>query len=155
MLSQIERGAANPTFATLWNIAHALGLEIGSLVAGARPRDEMGQNVETMRAHYTPTLQSANGQCVLRILSPVATASELEWYQLEMDKGGRLESEKHAVGTLEHLTCLNGSIRIESGGVEQRLSKGDTARYRADAPHAIENVGKSRAVALLVVLYRS
>jgi transcriptional regulator with XRE-family HTH domain len=154
MLSQIERGQANPTFATLWNIAHALGLKIGSFIADTQPPESGEGGMETMRAHNTPTLQSGDGRCLLRILSPVATASELEWYRIEFDKHGRLESEPHAAGTFEHLTCLKGSVRVESGGGEQLLSKGDTARYKGDVPHLIENVGKSGAIALLVVLYR-
>ena len=32
MLSQIERGKANPTFATLWHLTQSLGVEIGDLV---------------------------------------------------------------------------------------------------------------------------
>ena len=33
MLSQVERGEANPTFATLWNLTQALGLNLDDLVA--------------------------------------------------------------------------------------------------------------------------
>ena len=32
MLSQVERGEANPTFATLWNLTQALGLNLDDLV---------------------------------------------------------------------------------------------------------------------------
>ena len=32
MLSQIERGEANPTFATLWNLTRALDLEFSDLI---------------------------------------------------------------------------------------------------------------------------
>lgn len=153
MLSQIERELANPTFATLWNIAQSLGLEISTLTGETEPDARSDQAIETMRGHFTPTLQSADGCCLLRILSPVTTASRIEWYRLEMDRAGKLESEPHAAGTLEHLTCLDGTIRVASGGAEQILAKGDTARYRGDIPHLIENTGESAAQALLVVLY--
>jgi len=155
MLSQIERGQANPTFATLWNIAHALGLDIGSMIGEVEPGEAPSSKVEVMRAHSTPTLRSADGRCVLRIVSPVETASRVEWYQLNMDQGGLLESEPHAFGTVEHLTCLSGDIRVVSGADEQRLAPGDTARYRGDVPHAIGNIGDGGAVALLVLLYSS
>jgi transcriptional regulator with XRE-family HTH domain len=155
MLSQIERGQANPTFATLWNIAHALGLDIGSMIGEVPPGVAPSSKVEVMRAHSTPTLRSADGRCVLRIVSPVETASRFEWYQLIMDQGGLLESEPHARGTVEHLTCLSGDIRVLSGNDEQRLSPGDTARYRGDVPHAIGNIGDGGAAALLVLLYSS
>ena len=32
MLSQVERGEANPTFATLWSLTQALGLSLDDLV---------------------------------------------------------------------------------------------------------------------------
>ena len=155
MLSQIERGQANPTFATLWNIAHAVGLDIGSMIGEVEPDGTPNDKVEVMPAHSTPTLRSADGRCVMRIVSPVETASRVEWYQLDMDQGGLLESEPHTVGRVEYLTCLSGDIRVVSGDNEQRLSPGDTARYRGDVPHAIGNVGDAGVVALLVLLYSS
>lgn len=153
MLSQIERGLANPTVATLWNIAHALGLEIGSLIGTAESEVTPAAQVETMSANYTPTIRSADGRCLLKILSPVDAASRVEWYRLEMKCNGLLESQPHAIGAVEHLTCLEGTIRVVSGKGEQLLSKGDTARYPGDIKHLIENTGNTEAQALLVVLY--
>lgn len=155
MLSQIERGQANPSFATLWNIAHALGLDIGSMIGDVKSGEEPAERIEMMRAHSTPTLRSADDHCVLRIISPVETASQVEWYLLEMDRGGLLDSEPHATGTVEHVTCLDGQIRVISGGSELRLSPGDTVRYRADVEHAIENIGDDSASGLIVLLYRN
>src|SRR5215510_4211100 len=36
MLSQIERGKVNPTFATLWHLTQSLGIDIGELLEKAR-----------------------------------------------------------------------------------------------------------------------
>jgi quercetin dioxygenase-like cupin family protein len=34
------------------------------------------------------------------------------------------------------------------------LARGDSASYRADVPHAIENLGKGPAMLILVVIYQ-
>jgi quercetin dioxygenase-like cupin family protein len=47
-----------------------------------------------------------------------------------------------------------GRVRVESGSDLETLSKGDSASYRADVPHAIVNVGKTAATVMLVVVYR-
>lgn len=150
MLSQIERGQANPTFGTLWNITQSLGLELSDLVEASTPRPAVV--IERLQARLTPTIASQDGACLLRILSPGGTAGQMEWYELTLKPGGRLESEPHGSGAMEHLTCLAGQLQVRSGDAEQALVPGDTARYRGDLGHAIVNGGPEPARALLVVI---
>ena len=49
MLSQIERGAANPTFATLWNVTQALGVEFHVRERQHVDHDAFG--IDRMTAH--------------------------------------------------------------------------------------------------------
>jgi len=151
MLSQIERGQANPTFGTLWNITQSLGLEFAELVEGAGAAKREGA-IERLAGNLTPTIRSADGACELRILSPGSTAGLMEWYELILQPAGCLESEPHGQGAVEHLSCLAGELEVRSGAAEQRLAAGDTVRYRGDVAHAIANPGKAPAKALLVVL---
>jgi XRE family transcriptional regulator, regulator of sulfur utilization len=152
MLSQIERGEANPTFATLWNLTRALDLEFSELIGmrsgGARPA------IETVPGNLIPEIRTEDGLCVLRILSPTNTAGAMEWYELSMAPKGALISKPHAKGATEHLTVLEGVLKISSGDENQILTAAMTARYAADVPHAIVNQGKKPARALLVVLSR-
>ncbi|MEL6364054.1 MAG: XRE family transcriptional regulator [Pseudomonadota bacterium] len=148
MLSQIERGRANPTFATLWGLTRALGLDLSEL--GETPAASGA--VEVAPAHFTPEIKSADGLCTLRILSPIDLAGRTEWYELTVEPGGALVSEPHAAGSREHLTALDGALEIESGPSTGRVEAGATARYAADAPHIIRNGGAEPARALLVVL---
>lgn len=150
MLSQIERGQANPTFGTLWNITQSLGLELSELIEAEARRPAAA--IERLAGNLTPTIGSKDGRCQLRILSPAGTAGQMEWYELAIEPGGALESEPHGAGAMEHLTCLAGRLTVRSAEAAQDLSPGDTARYRGDVPHAIVNPGKQPARALLVVL---
>ncbi len=148
MLSQIERGRANPTFGTLWGLTRALGLDLSELGES----ESSGGAVEIAPAHFTPEIKSADGLCTLRILSPIGLAGRSEWYELSVEPGGALLSEPHAAGSREHLTALTGVFEVESGASAGRVEEGATARYAADAPHAIRNPGDKPARGLLVVL---
>jgi len=151
MLSQIERGQTNPTFATLWSLTNALGVEISDVMEQSENADNSQILLEHLEAHFTPTIQSPDGKCSLKILSPVSTVADMEWYEMRLQKGGCLESGAHANGTVEHLTVLNGALKVTSGNTDIQIKEGETARYRADFPHSIINKAETETVAILVM----
>jgi XRE family transcriptional regulator, regulator of sulfur utilization len=151
MLSQIEREKANPTIAITWRLANALGVAIGELLADEqRPVD----TIRVVDAHETPTLPGNHAGYVLRILGPMELAGKYEWYELTLAPGGELVSQAHDPGTTEHVTLLHGAIEIEVGAHKKKVKLGGTARYPADQQHALRNIGKTEAKALLVVIHR-
>ena len=150
MLSQIERAQANPTVAVVWRLANALGVDIGSLL-GDQPR-LAAPAISIVHAHGTPSLRSPDGLCDLHILGPIELAGNFEWYTLTIQAGGVLESGAHEHGTREHLTVITGSLEVVTGGEQQRVKQGETARYAVDRTHSIRNPTKSTATALLVVM---
>lgn len=150
MLSQVERGQANPTFATLWALTQALGTDISALIGEAA--DEREQAIELIEGHNIPRIHSADGHCTLSILSPPESTGEAEWYMLEIEPGASLTSQPHATGCREHLSVLSGEVLVISAEAQQKASAGATLRYRADVPHSISNTGPEKLKALLVVL---
>lgn len=152
LLSQIERGAANPTFATLWSLTRALDLEFAELI-GMKSSVARGV-IETMMASQIPEIKTEDGLCVLRILGPASSAGSMEWYDLTIRPRGALVSKAHAKGATEHLSVRDGILEVSSGDDRQMLSAGATCRYAADIPHTIRNPGSKPAKALLVVIVR-
>lgn len=150
MLSQIERGQANPTVAVVWRLATALGVPLPTLLGDAPPAEPL---LATVLAHATPLLTSPDGKCELRILGPIDLAGRFEWYALTVQAGGVLASQPHEPGSREHLTVQSGQLEVGAGSETTRLRSGETARYAVDVPHRIHNPGKSAAQALLVVLH--
>ena len=148
MLSQIERDQTNPTLATVWRLCESLGVTIEAFFG----QDERTDSVEVLAAHATPSIRSADGGCELRILGPLDLGGQMEWYDMRARPGAELNSQPHEIGTMEHLTVLEGALVVESGGELRSLSAGETARYRADRLHAIRNEGEEPAQALLVVI---
>ncbi|MGK0199055.1 MAG: quercetin dioxygenase-like cupin family protein, partial [Yoonia sp.] len=92
--------------------------------------------------------------CSIRTLSPLDLEKDAEFYELRLKEGGSLRSAAHFEGTREFLTVQRGKVRVESGNDTEELNRGDSGNYRADQPHAIVNLGRGEAVALLVVVYR-
>lgn len=151
MLSQIEREKANPTIAVAWRLANALGVGIEELLASEKSEPEP---IHVLEPHETPTLPGSHAGYVLRILGPMELAGKYEWYELTLAPDGALVSNPHDPGTTEYLTLLHGAAEVEVDGVTKKLKAGGTARYQADRNHAIRNVGKTEAKALLVVTHR-
>ncbi len=151
MLSQIEREKANPTIAVAWRLSNALGVGIGELLTAESADVEP---IRILDPHETPTLPGDHAGYVLRILGPMELAGKFEWYELTLAPGGELVSQPHDPGAMEHLTVSHGSLEIEVDSVKRKLKMGGTARYHADRSHAIRNIGKTEAKALLVVIHR-
>lgn len=149
MLSQIERDLTNPTFATLWRLANALGVTIGDLVRGT----DRQRGIEVVPAQSVPSLWSTDSKCLVRILSPMELAGRYEWYEMRFAPHGELLSEPHESGTIEHLIVAEGRIGVESAGERRELSRGATAQYRADQPHALRNLTARNARAFVVVTF--
>jgi XRE family transcriptional regulator, regulator of sulfur utilization len=149
MLSEIERDKANPTIAVAWRLTNALGISLDQLFAQQKPAEA----IRVASPHDIPTLNGDNGGYQLRVWGPIELAGKFEWYELTLRPGGSLMSNAHEPGTREHLTILNGSIEVDASGATRRLKAGETARYAADDAHAIRNVGRSEAKALLVVIH--
>ena len=152
MLSQIERGQANPTFGTLWNLSRALGLDMSELVEEFESNGTGQNKIEHVTAENTPRITNVQSGCTLTILGPPELVGQYEWYELTIQPAGALISQPHTQGCREHLTILSGAAEIKSGEQTLVAETGDTARYPADLPHSIKWVGAAPLSALLIVM---
>ncbi|HUQ71330.1 MAG TPA: XRE family transcriptional regulator [Planctomycetaceae bacterium] len=150
MLSQIERNAANPTLAVTCKIAQAFGMSLAEFVEvpGA------SSSITVIRADDDAHLYRSDRDCEIRTLSPLHLEKDVEVYRVRLKAGGALRSAPHFQGTREFLTVEQGKLRIKSGDDTSDLNKGDSASYRADVPHVLENAGKTDATVFLVVIYQ-
>lgn len=150
MLSQIERNQANPTLAVTCKIAQAFGMSLAEFVEtpGA------SSSIQVIRATDRAHLYRSDQHCEIRTLSPLHLEKDVEFYQVRLKPGGALRSAPHFEGTREFLAVEQGRMRVCSAEETIDLHKGDSASYRADVPHALENLGKSDAVLFLLVIYQ-
>jgi transcriptional regulator with XRE-family HTH domain len=149
MLSQIERGGANPTLGVAFRIAQAFGMSLGDLV----DVPAVTGRIDVIRAEDRSALFRDDQQCRIRTLSPLHLEKDVEFYELTLKVGGSLVSAAHFEGTREFLTIEQGRVRVTSGEESTELGEGDSAHYPADVPHRIDNLGPGEAVAFLVDIY--
>ena len=116
MVSQIERAESSPTVATLWNLTQALQVDFAGLLEG---RGDVG--IEVVRAGAAPVIGGRGKGVSIRILSPAEAVGDYEVYDLRFAAEGVLDSEPHTAGCREHLTVIEGQVRVVSGEETQVL----------------------------------
>jgi transcriptional regulator with XRE-family HTH domain len=149
MLSEIERGRANPTLAVAYRIALAFGISLGDLVEVPSAI----HRIDVIRADDRTYHFRSDRHCRIRTLSPLPLEKAVEFYEVVLRPGGALQSAPHFEGARELLTVQQGAVRVRSGEETAELRVGDSAHYPADAAHSIENLGQEEAVLFLVVTY--
>ena len=149
MLSQIERGQANPTLTVACKIAKAFSISIGDLVE----EPWTGSSIKVIRADDPAYQYRSDGDCRIRTLSPLDMEKDIEFYEVAIAPKASLSSAPHFEGAREFLTVEKGSIEVRSGQDKCKIKKGDSAHYRADLEHEISNIGKGEALCFLVVTY--
>jgi transcriptional regulator with XRE-family HTH domain len=150
MLSQIERNQANPTLGVAFRIAQAFGMSVGSLVDSPNATS----TIDVIRADDRTYHYRSDKDCRIRTLSPLHLEKDVEFYEVVLRPGGKLQSAAHFGGTREFLTVQQGTVRLKSASDECELQRGDSAHYPADVSHSIANVGRGDAVIFLVDIYR-
>ena len=150
MLSQIERQQVNPAFHVAYRLAQSFGVSLGELVETSNDTT----SIEVIRANTHPYAFDEGESSQVRTLHPVHLEKDVEFYDVALKSGAELESQAHIAGTREFVTVQSGRIRVVSGSDSVELDVGDSAHYRADVPHKIQNLAQGDAKALLVAVYQ-
>ena len=151
MLSEIERGRANPTLTVTLKIARAFAISLSQLVDASMAPPA----IEVVRSSDQNSLYRQDEDCEIRTLSPLQLEKDVEFYEIKLATGGELRSAPHFGGTREFITVNKGRVQIESQESKVPLKVGDSATYLADVEHAIVNTGRGAAIAFLIVVYPS
>ena len=145
-LSQIERGRAGASIATLQRVAAALGVGVADLFEpdgqGVRPR--------VLPRDRRPAL--AFGVLSRKFLLTPRPLENLEVFIAELDVGGATAEEAYTHGDSEELVvCLEGTIELHLGEEEHELGQGDSIFYRSSVPHRVVNSGDDVAEVMWVI----
>jgi transcriptional regulator with XRE-family HTH domain len=151
IISQIERNETNPTLATIWRLSQALDVSIERVLATT---DEEPFIDRSSRAD-TPILVSEDNKMRLAIIGWIKTVEWLQWYDVQSDPGGVLDSEGHQRGSVECLSVIEGEFEVEVGGVTQRAKAGETLRYRCDRHHVVRCIGEAPGRAFMVCILKA
>lgn len=152
MLSQIESEKVNPTLATIWKIAHGLGVELQDLLSDDTAPSRTF-SVNPGATDTTHRLETCENGVLIRVLSPLNMVEDLEMYMLTFQPHSELPSEPHYPGTQEFITVIKGQVNIQAGEHEADLKRGDFIVYHSDIEHTISNRSDQPVVLHMVVRY--
>jgi transcriptional regulator with XRE-family HTH domain len=151
IISQIERNETNPTLATIWRLSQALDVSIERFLVSS---DEE-PFIEKASKGDTPILVSDDGRMRLAIVGWLKTVEWLQWYDMQAEPGGILDSDAHQRGSVENLSVIKGAFEVEVGGVVETARAGETLRYRCDRQHIIRCIGDGPGHATMVVILKA
>jgi XRE family transcriptional regulator, regulator of sulfur utilization len=143
ILATIESGAGNPSLETLWRIARALDVTVGTLLAEDDP--VASHVIRRSDGEWYPFESGIDG----RLIHVDGRDRRLEILEMRLDPARRYTSQPHAPGTEELVVCLNGTLTLGPEGSEQDLREGDALHFAADVPHSYRSDGGCLALCYL------
>ena len=126
MLSQIEKGDANPTINTIWKITDALHVPYTSL----------------LEKHY-------------RIFCYYANSPErnFELFELELDAMSSYTSVGHPAQSQEYIIVIEGELEMKVNDEHHRLKREDSLLFSSSSPHDYCNYTDRLAKAYIINYY--
>lgn len=132
LISQIERGNGNPSFATLVQLAHGLQLPVGQLLEPDRAKDVVVRKDQRRRLDSHGLANDDGG--VYELLTPdLSGALEANW--VVTPPGYDTSHAPYRHNGEEFGIVLSGTKDVYLDGVQHRLNAGDSIRYASTIPH--------------------
>jgi transcriptional regulator with XRE-family HTH domain len=132
-LAQLESGTSNPSLETLWAVARAFGVPIGSLIGSVHGLSRLVTPRDRTR------LESSSHAYQIQMLLSLGPLRGIEISLLETEPGPARVSEPHLPGSIEHVYVIEGGLRVSPGdGSFSDLSVGDFFSFSAEVAHSYE-----------------
>jgi transcriptional regulator with XRE-family HTH domain len=147
MLSQVEKGTANPSVNSLWKICSGLHVSYSALM---EPADA---NVALVRESETSEHFDDDGHYRMYCYFPSAPERDFEVFVTEIDAGFTHTTEGHAGRSKEIVYVIEGYLVIEVGAERNELYAGDCIQFDATTQHAYINETDSTVRMLVVNQY--
>jgi transcriptional regulator with XRE-family HTH domain len=143
-LSQLERGRANATIATLQRLSTALGIDVSDLFGAAAPRPRV------LRRDARDFV--AWGDLGRKALLTPKPFHSLEIVVARFEPGGSTGDEPYTHGDSEEvLIVVEGCVHLQLGADVYEVAAGDSVHYESSTPHRVANVGDEPAEVLFVI----
>ena len=145
-LSQVERGRANASIASLKRIAAALGVNVADLF---EPNGR-ASTPRVLRKESRPSLTF--GTLGLKHMLTPRPLENLEVIVGEFERGGSTGDEPYTHGDSEELlVVLSGIVHLQLDTQIFELHDGDSIAYRSSTPHRLANAGEEPAEVMWII----
>ncbi|WP_432646073.1 helix-turn-helix domain-containing protein [Mitsuokella sp.] len=147
VLSNIEKGRANPTINTIWKIAEALHVPYSALL---EPRQAAAHKI----AQSDLVMQSdEQGHYRIGCYYPSTPERDFECFLLAFDPGVTHVTEGHTEHSHEYIFVREGKLKLEVAGQFFYLQTGDSLTFDATLRHIYTNEGEGISEALCINHY--
>jgi transcriptional regulator with XRE-family HTH domain len=143
-LSQVERGASDPSLDTLRDLADALGTTPFTLMAGPPSQSRL------VRAGSGTRLALPGSDVEFELITPSLDRS-FEVARFTLQPRGRSVREARGHPGEEAVVVLSGSVRFEIGDEMHVLSAGDLLMWDARTPHRAVALGDEPVTGFMVI----
>jgi XRE family transcriptional regulator, regulator of sulfur utilization len=144
LLSQLERGVANPTLDVLSRISAALELTVPELIRSSLLEPQV------LRGGEGPELL-VDGVSI-RTLFSTADRRRMDFSEGRLPPGSRSAKNSHGRGSIEYAYVVEGLVTIESQGWAVQLKRGDSVRFSAEAEHVYMTGSRPARVLTLLAI---
>ncbi len=142
VVSQIERGFGNPSFATLVQLAHGLDLPVGRLLLDVAP--DVSPVVRSAERRRVDGHGLTTANATYELLTPDLSGDlEATWVTSQPGHDTSATPFKH--NGEEFGIVISGTIDVYLDGKRYRLEKGDSIRYSSTVPHWYVNTSDGPA----------
>lgn len=172
LISQIERGRANPSVSRLYAVSSALGISLDGLFGdpssgGGHELRRASPSVPTARSYgstpATPVVLRPEERRVIhlergvqwQLLMPVPERNA-EFMEVRYEPGGGSTADRHAIrhSGREYSLVLEGTLSVEVGFERFELGEGHSMAFDSTIPHRLWNDGDVPVRAVWFVIDR-
>jgi len=143
-LSQIERGASDPSISSLRRIAQAFGIPMFQFLVGTDRRDIV------VRRNHRTKLTFSGREAEYELVSP-DTIGEFEVLGLTLAPGGATGPIAVSHLSEECSLVLRGHIVAEVAGRLYELDAGDSIKVHRELPHRFVNQSSAEAELIIII----
>lgn len=146
LVSELERGRGNPSFASLHRLAAALDLPLPKLLSGV-VEDSMVVRAADRKLLPVPADEPASQQVRRELLTP-PSETILQLIRSTLPPGFSNEGRPYRHLGTETVTVESGVLLVVHGDRRVDLRSGDTITYGCSTPHWWANPGTTATVVL-------
>ncbi|QQO09473.1 helix-turn-helix domain-containing protein [Breznakiella homolactica] len=141
LVSQIERNRVSPAIDTLLALADALDLDLEYLFSDYRRNRSVRITRSTQRGTFTRP--GVLYERLAQLENPSPGNEGIEAYYITIDPGAKTGGKEYGHPGWELGIVQEGTAELAVGNSTFTLSPGDSASFRADAPHILSNTGNT------------
>lgn len=148
LLSQVERGLAQPSVGTLWAVVTELGLSLDSLFGTSPGDDGAPRPAVVQRAADRPALELGGGVVWERLTAAPDPEADFAFvtYPPGADSGADDPPTSHQ--GREYGYVISGRLGIEVGSETLELGPGDAVVFGSETPHRFRALGDGPVTAV-------